>query len=195
MTCIVGYCDVDGTVHMGGDSAGINQHEGSISLMKHPKVFTNGDFLIGYTTSFRFGQLLQYAFKPKTPVPSAGLMQFMVTTFVDELRDTLRASGYFAIEGNEFGGVFLVGIRGRLFTVHEDFHVEEHNHYYAAIGGGRPYALGALHAMNALGGDMSADARIGNALRAAAQFSCMVRPPFTVVSSSFSSTETRSLQC
>ena len=61
MTCIVGVVD-NGKVYMGGDSAGVGGL--CIETRKQPKVFRNGDFLIGYTDSFRMGQLLQYKMSP-----------------------------------------------------------------------------------------------------------------------------------
>ena len=61
MTAIVAIRQ-DNTVYMGGDSAGVAGLK--ITIRKDPKVFINGNFLMGFTTSFRMGQLLQYSFKP-----------------------------------------------------------------------------------------------------------------------------------
>ena len=57
MTCVVGLIE-DNTIYLGADSLGSNGH--SKSEYRFPKVFQNGDFLIGYTSSFRMGQMLQY---------------------------------------------------------------------------------------------------------------------------------------
>ena len=57
MTCIVGL--IDGRrVWMGGDSAGVSGLD--ITVRADAKVFRNGDFLIGFTSSFRMGQLLAF---------------------------------------------------------------------------------------------------------------------------------------
>ena len=57
MTCIVGL-EHDGKVYMGGDSAAVGGMD--VYPSRIPKVFQAGRYLIGYTTSFRMGQLLQY---------------------------------------------------------------------------------------------------------------------------------------
>src|SRR5690242_15173484 len=83
MTCIVGLVAADGRVHLGGDSAGIAGYD--LTVRKDPKVFRVGEFAVGFTSSFRMGQLLRFAF---TPPPIEGdLDAYMVTTFVNALRD------------------------------------------------------------------------------------------------------------
>ena len=57
MTCIVGLVD-DGKVYMGGDAASVDGYIVRTSALS--KVFRNGPFLIGYSTSWRMGQILQY---------------------------------------------------------------------------------------------------------------------------------------
>ena len=60
MTCIIGYNDKENDkLFMIGDSLGVGGLD--VVLRDDPKVFHNGDFLIGYTTSFRMGQLLRFA--------------------------------------------------------------------------------------------------------------------------------------
>ena len=63
MTCIVGVVD-KGIVHMAGDKLGSNGFTKGISV--RPKVFHNGDFLVGYTTSFYMGQLLEFEWVPQS---------------------------------------------------------------------------------------------------------------------------------
>ena len=67
MTCIVGLIDGN-RVWMGGDSAGVSGLD--ITVRSDPKVFRNGDFLIGFTSSFRMGQLLAFRLRPP-PRPEA----------------------------------------------------------------------------------------------------------------------------
>lgn len=55
MTCVVGLVD-KGTVYIGVDSAAVQGWTRRKSRVA--KVFHRGPFLIGYTTSFRMGQLL-----------------------------------------------------------------------------------------------------------------------------------------
>ena len=61
MTCIVGLVH-EGVVYIGGDSAGVAGL--SLVVRADEKVLRNGDFLMGFTTSFRMGQLLRYKLDP-----------------------------------------------------------------------------------------------------------------------------------
>ena len=84
MTCIVAEV-VDGVVHMAGDKAGINGD--CKSMVVRPKVFINGDFIIGYTTSFRMGQLLEFTWNPPTQVPEQADEHFIYKTVVDSIKE------------------------------------------------------------------------------------------------------------
>ncbi len=63
MTVIVGLID-EGRVHIGGDSVGISRCR--LTVRKNPKVFRNGPYALGFSGSFRMGQLLHHAFKAPT---------------------------------------------------------------------------------------------------------------------------------
>ena len=178
MTCIVGVVAPDG-VWMGGDSAAISGWD--LTRAADPKVFTNGDYLIGYTTSFRMGQLLRFADLPK-PLDRAGdeLLGFLVTEFVNAVRTVLKDGGFAKKDSEvESGGTFLVAVNGRLFEVYSDYQVHESRDDYAAVGSGAQVASGSLHATPRLGPRK----RIERALTAAAHHSAGVHGPFTIVRS------------
>ena len=175
MTCIVGIAR-DGIVHMGGDSAGSDKN--SIDRRSHPKVFQKANYLIGYTTSFRMGQLLEYTFTPPRYAESDDLLRFMVSDWIDGVRATLKAGGYAHMEhATERGGEFLVGTRGRLFHVESDYQVGEVIAGYDAAGSGSAYALGALYATETE--PLTPMQRLRIALEAATEHSPFVRGPFT----------------
>lgn len=175
MTCIVGLVH-EGTVYMGGDSAAVEGYNVSLSVM--PKVFINGPFVMGYTSSFRMGQLLQYAFNPPERGLSQDVYAYMVTTFINTARECFKSGGYGRKHSEEEeGGQFLVGYCGRLFTVEADYQVHESATGYDAVGCGSPYALGAVHALEGA----TPRERIKAALKAAEHFSAGVRGPFTVL--------------
>lgn len=124
MTCIVGLVE-DGKVVIGGDSAGV---DGSYNLQvrSDAKVFRNGPMLIGFSSSFRMGQLLRYAFQPPERIYGTDVYAYMVTTFVDAVRTCLKQGGYARSDtGEESGGDFLVGYAGRLFRICSDYQVAE----------------------------------------------------------------------
>lgn len=180
MTCIVGITDGT-TVWLGGDSAGVTGT--ALMIRADSKVFASGEYVIAFTTSFRMGQLLRYAFTPPPPAPGTDLHEFMCTTFVDRLRACLKEGGWAAKDdGREEGGNFLVGVRGRLFEIMSDYQVAERDADFTATGCGEPFALGSLHATAGLG--LAPPLRLRTALEAAARFSSAVAGPFTVVSTS-----------
>jgi hypothetical protein len=176
MTAIVGTV-YNGRVHLGGDSAGVSGW--SLTIRADEKVFRNGPYVLGFTDSFRMGQLLRHAFVP--PTPTGDLPKFMATGFIDAVRDTLKAGGFAAKESErEVGGNFLVGIAGRLFEVYSDYQVAETATGYAATGCGFELALGSLHATDRAG--FPPRKRLEMALAAAEAFSAGVRGPFAFVS-------------
>lgn len=173
MTAIVGLTR-GGSVFIGGDSAGVSGL--SLSVRADSKVFRNGRYLFGFTSSFRMGQLIRYSLN--LPEPEDDLNRFMVTKFIDGLRDCLKSGGYARKEEEqELGGTFLVGVRGRLFTIYDDYQVAKALDGYAAVGCGNDIALGALYATAGRG--MRPKARVRLALTAAERFSAGVRGPFT----------------
>lgn len=83
MTCIVGMVE-GGRVWIGGDSAGVAELE--LTVRADEKVFTNGPYVFGFTSSFRMGQLLRYKLKPPKPPRFGDLMAFMVNDFIEAVR-------------------------------------------------------------------------------------------------------------
>ena len=177
MTCIVGLTD-NNKVYIGGDSASASNNRITISAV--PKVFGVGDFLIGYTSSWRMGQILQHHFQIDAAVlPKVGdsLWEFMVRVFVEEVRSLLKIFGYAKLKDNEeTGGQFLVGYCGHLYFIDGDYQVNETINGMDACGSGEKYALGALHATEET--QLNPFQRIDAALEAAAEFCPTVRPPF-----------------
>jgi len=172
MTAVVGL--VHGrSVYIGGDSAGVAGM--SLTVRADAKVFRKKRYLFGFTTSFRMGQLIRYSLE--LPKPSGDLDAFMATTFVDAVRDCLKAGGWASKENErEEGGTFLVGVDGHLFTIYGDYQVAQAADGYAAVGCGDEIALGALFATARA--DMGPRRRVMRALEAAERFSAGVRGPF-----------------
>ena len=161
MTCIVGIAE-GGKVYIGGDSTAAGGY--ALTVRADRKVFRNGDFVMGFTTSFRMGQLLHHSFSPPKRHPDTGVDKFMVTDFVNAVRQCLKDGGY-AERHNEAerGGVFLVG-----------YQVGEAADSFDAVGCGGQIAQGALFA-NPAGPPRE---RLRIALEAAEHFSAGVRGPF-----------------
>lgn len=177
MTCIVAIAH-KGKVHIGGDSAGVGaRHDVNVRVDK--KVFKNGDYIMGFCGSFRMGQLLAYKFIPPEPHPDRDMLAFMVTDFVDAVRDCLKHGGFSKISDNEeSGGDFIVGYKGHLFHLFEDFQVQAVADDFDAAGIAAELALGSLHSTRG----KAPKERILKALSAAEHFSAAVKGPFTVLS-------------
>lgn len=90
MTAIVGVVH-DGKVLIGADSGGVGGW--TVRIRKDAKVFANGPYVMGFTTSFRMGQILRWGFKPAAP-GRGSLERFMCTTWVDAARKALSDGGW-----------------------------------------------------------------------------------------------------
>jgi ATP-dependent protease HslVU (ClpYQ) peptidase subunit len=184
MTCIVAVTQ-NGTVYMASDHAASDDKSGLIFARKEPKVFKVGQYGIAFTDSFRMGQILQYNWSPPKYTPTktnSGLDKFIRTKFIDSVKVAFKDNGYGSFgssaESEDVGGVFIVGVEGRIYTVDEDFHVGEHVLNYMAEGSGCMFALGALHATKH---QKNPKMRLKSALEAASEFSMSVAPPFTYI--------------
>lgn len=176
MTCIVGI-EHEGGVTIGADSASSNGY--SIDVNANRKLFRTGEFLVGFTSSWRMGQLLQYAMHPPS-LDTWDVDRFMATTFVDRVRDTLKAGGFATLEKSaESGGTFLVGVAGRLYSVYDDYQVAHTTRGYAATGSGQAFAMGCLYQTRAYPAH-TVEQRCRAALSAAAELNPHVRPPFHI---------------
>lgn len=166
---------------MGADSAGTNVNFKQRTRLDK-KVFINGEFIIGFTSSFRMGQLLKYKLNPPKYISEihGDIFKYMCTHFIDSLRQCLKEGGYAQIDkGEESGGCFLVGFRGRLFEIESDFQVGENADKYSAVGCGEEYALGTLYSLKDK--KMTAAEQIKSALACAEYFSAGVRGPFNIL--------------
>lgn len=174
MTCIVGLVE-NKTVYMGGDSAGVAGY--SLSVRADEKVFLNGPCIFGFTSSFRMGQLLRYALKIPDHDPRIEVNKYMVTIFIDSVRECLKNGGFQQTkDGVNVGGCFLVGYQGCLFSVESDYQIGQVHERFMAVGCGTDIALGSLYSTKSV----NARKRVTLALEAAEQFNAGVRRPFII---------------
>ena len=181
MTCIVGMVDAKaGTVRLGADSASSNgwtirdTKTPKLCGFKYPHLDPEGDgfdLVLGYTSSYRMGQLLMQALT----VPSRGhddVEKWVVTKFVPAVRDVFKTGGFAKVDSNvETGGTFLLGIEGRLFEIQDDYSALEAIAPFGACGSGEAFAMGA----------MATGASIDDALKVAAELTATVRGPFNFI--------------
>ena len=176
MTCVIGLVHRK-RIYMGADSAASGSR--FVRTTNLPKVFRKGPCLLGYCGSFRMGQVLEHCLEiPKHPVREA-TDTYMVTRFIEAVRTAFKKEGVSSIEQNkEKGGQFLVGYRGRLFSVNSDFHVGDMLDGFDCIGSGAPVALGAMKALE----ELPPRQRIEKALQITAYYVPDVTAPFHITS-------------
>jgi ATP-dependent protease HslVU (ClpYQ) peptidase subunit len=180
MTCIIGL-KYNGTVYLGGDSAGVDVN--NISIRADEKVFSNGPFIMGFSGSFRMGQLLQWSFRPPRLPKSRSIFGYLVTDFIDALRKCYQEKGTLksSESGCDMGDQLLLGIHDELYHIQSDFQVAEVQDAYNSIGSGMDVSLGAMYATEDIENDP--EYRIRVALEAAAKHITSVAPPFLVIDS------------
>jgi len=184
MTVIVGL-EHDGKVWIGGDSAGVAGYD--LTVRADEKVFINRNMIFGFTSSFRMGQLLRYAFTASPQNVDQLDDQYMATTFVNDVRRCLKDGGYAKKKDEtEIGGQFLVGYKGLLYKIDADYQVARSaasaitdGRVFSAVGCGAQVALGAMAAMQNSVGPHN---QLSMALHAAEAYSAGVRKPFTILS-------------
>ena len=148
MTLIVGYVDEFGNGHMASDSNGVDVTYHSKQERASSKIFKNGPFLIGYTSSFRMGQILEYCFEP--PVVSdktISNLAYMVKHFIPEVIRIFKEHNYM-LDSEKSGGEFLVYYNGSLFSIFSDFQVAEGINMFNACGSGCFQAVTAFDMLN-----------------------------------------------
>ena len=132
-------------VIMSCDQLGSNGH--GRTVVKTPKIFQVDGWLVGYTSSFRMGDLLRYTFTFPLAKPDLDEDVYMRTLFVTALRECLKAGGYAKTEnGEESGGCFLVASKTNIYEVQADFSVLTVAREYHAVGSGAEVCLGAMFA-------------------------------------------------
>lgn len=182
MTCIVGL-EHEGAIYIGGDSAGVETGSLAICGRADEKVFVtdSGEMAMGFCGSFRIGQLLRYALVLPPQKVGQDDMAYLVTDFIDAVRNMQRDKGSLKKENEveEHDAGFLVGFNGKLYVIESDFQVGRPIENYAAVGCGAQIALGALYATQQM--NMLPEDRVRLALAAAAEYSAGVRAPFHIV--------------
>jgi hypothetical protein len=172
VTCIVGL-EVGGNVYMGADSAGVTGWD--MTVRADTKLFERGPFMMGFTSSFRMGDLLRYSLVVPEHPDGMTDREYLSTRFVDAVRTCLKEGGLAKTENDvESGGTFLLAYRGHIYAIHDDYQVEQSIDGFLAVGCASQVALGVLWASV----NVSPMIRIEQALIAAEHFSAGVRRPW-----------------
>jgi len=169
MTAIVGV--TQGTrVYMGSDSA-ISSDE-YIGRSANPKIFKKKGLLIGGAGSSRCWTLIKNNLFPRVRQKKELAIDYIESAVVSGIRKVVKENG-----GPMEGYTFLVGYRGKLFEVMDDWGVCEYIENYAAIGSGYLPCLGSLYTTAHWKDPVK---RIRVALEASAKFVPSVEGPFHI---------------
>jgi ATP-dependent protease HslVU (ClpYQ) peptidase subunit len=162
MTCIIGL-KTENSIYIAGDSSG--HTDGVIENYKTSKVVkiatkNNKELLIGFSGSFRLGDILKYKIQyPK--ISKNNIESDLVNKLIPIIQDTIEN------EDNISKGEFMLAIHDRLFLIQSDLSILEPENDYSSIGSGSSYALGSLFSTKGL---LPID-RLELALSAASHFS------------------------
>jgi ATP-dependent protease HslVU (ClpYQ) peptidase subunit len=102
---------------------------------------------------------------------------YLGSAFIPALRACLREHG--GLKDEQMEAVIMIGYKGCLFIVGEDFTLSEIATPYEAIGAGAKYALGYLYAMEKT--CLSPEKLIEGALGCAEYWCAGVRGPFNIL--------------
>lgn len=137
MTCIIGIECTDGAI-IGGDLAGSNGH--TSSNVTQSKIFEHSGIIIGYTSTFRFGQILECLLDDNTLYPPSDPDQtygWLIRQFVPKVKKTLD-------DNHCKEGIALLAINSQLWMLQSDMSVLRNTSGCNAIGSGEEYAMGSV---------------------------------------------------
>jgi hypothetical protein len=182
MTCIIGFEDkLNNKVFIGADSCSSNLY--NYDCVAEPKVFVRDKFIFGYTSTFRFGQLLQY----KLDIPfhredKKKDYEYLVSDFVEAIRLCLKNNGASEINNSvESGGFCLIGYKGKLYKLQADFSLLRNTNGFQSVGCGDISARTAMMVLLDKGFKTPEDL-INDSLYFVSQIDSHVKEPFTILS-------------
>lgn len=138
MTCIVAVECKDGAV-IAGDYCGSNGFtRGNVT---QSKVFRHSGMMFGYTTSFRFGQIIEYMLDDNTlypPTDEDKTYEWLVRVFIPKLKSTLKGEDY-----NSSGNALCV-VNGQVWEIQNDFSVLRSTTGVASVGSGEHHMTSSI---------------------------------------------------
>lgn len=189
MTAIVAL-KANGIVYMGCDSIFMDTDTYQVAKRTQSKLIVKDEMIIGITSGngCKIFQTIQFKLKLTTTkkIPTEDLLEYMVNNFCGKLYKLLRIENLLVEDDDRKGSDpslspadLLIGIRGKIFQIGQDFDVAELDMPFFAIGSGGDYALGSLEATNNLL-SMDPEHQVLFALKTAAKFTAGVREPFNL---------------
>lgn len=187
MTCIVGLVE-DKKIWMGADSMVSSGNE--YTILKSPKVFKNGSFLIGCAGTPRHAQLLSSSlFNPPQKKDKQTDIDYLITDLMEHIRTLFGSHGAIRQEDGKtdtHDSQYLIGYNGKLYAIEGNFQLIDSVNPYLAAGCGRVYAHAVLGFIDknskSFKKKISPQTKLSLALQAAEQNDPFVKAPFHFVS-------------
>lgn len=180
MTIIAAFKGPDG-LFIGGDSLAADSN--ASVYMEDQKVFGFNGFSFGYAGSFRFGQVLNHCFCPPPHDPRLDDQTYMVSVWVENLRETLQTYGVLKSESgvDEIGdgGLGLIIYRDQIYMLQGDLSIIRLATPYGAIGVGESFAVGAMYAL--MDSELGAKDILEKGLQAAVRHCPRCGDPITII--------------
>lgn len=161
MTCIVALKE-NGRVYLAGDCCCCNGTDKMLYTGK--KVFRNGVFSFGYTSSFRMGQLLEYHWVRPPIRDNEDIDEYLYVDVLDSIKELFMADRY-DTDGN-LGGVFIMVYYDRVFMVQEDYAMFEIDHF-VSVGDGADEAEAVLYTLENIENDVAPENKLRLAIKIA----------------------------
>lgn len=107
------------------------------------KIVEIGDYVIAGAGMSRFCDIIQYGWEPPA-YDGSDPYRFMVSQFIPSMRLKHKETGYRLKPDESFK--FIVGLRGKLYYIADDYSVLRTQHGLYGIGSGSELAMGAYEA-------------------------------------------------
>lgn len=139
MTCIVAL-KKDGVCYLAGDRMASNGF--CKSSYAQPKVFKNGKFMFGYTTSFRMGQLLEHCWNPPARQEGEAEKEYLFNSVIPSIKRLFKDNDWedSGSDPENRGGTFIMAFEGNLYRVESNYAVLEMSREFDAVGSGAYHA-------------------------------------------------------
>lgn len=174
MTCIIAI-EQNNQVLIGADRMGSSSYAGE--PVAFAKCFKNGPLIIGYSGSFRAGQILQYGLE--VPPLTNNLDKWVAIDLPIAIRKAFKDNEWLeTTDGKAVGAPILIAVQGRCYQMQTDFSFLRSLSGEYAIGSGQDFAMGSLRSTR---GKMPPKRRIIEALDTASEYVLSVAPPYDFV--------------
>jgi len=181
VTVIAGVAE-KGLVVMGADSGSV-LGEDEMTVVKSHKVWRRQGWLMGFSGSWRVGNVLQRYLKPEPAPDTDKAIEVAVGGLAEQMQDIFRThkvkhtdEHWDALFGTH-GNLYYIGVDLSWQQIAQDKSKRRESHY--AIGSGGREARAALSALAGMG--VAPRKRITRALNVAAECNAYVRGPFKIL--------------